>query len=97
MSELNPAEYKNGEKIALAAGETVTSDSPKVNLGPAKAIVALIGSAAVAGLGAYITAVSDNVVTSGEWAAIAVATIVGSGLVGGATYVAKTRVTGGDV
>lgn len=82
------------EAVAVAAGEVVNTSSPAVTLGPAKAIVALVASAAVAGLGAFVTAVSDNVVTSGEWATIAIATIIGSGIVGASTYVARTTVTG---
>lgn len=91
---LDPRLYKNGEKISLAEGETVTSDSPKVELGNAKAIVATIAAAVVGGLTTLGGALTDNVVTPGEWVAIALATIVGSGIVGGATYVARTTVTG---
>ncbi len=79
--------------VALHVGETVTSDSPTVTLGPAKAIVATVGAALVGGLTALGAALTDNVVTPGEWVAVALGFIVGSGLVGGATYVARTSVT----
>jgi hypothetical protein len=81
-------------ETALAVGETVTSDSSAVTLGPAKAIVAAVSGALVGGLTALGTALADNVVTSGEWVAVALAVVIGSGLTGGATYVARTTVTG---
>lgn len=77
----------------LAPGETVTSNSPKVDLGPAKAIVAAVGGALVGGLTALSTALADEVVTSGEWTTIALAVVIGSGIVGGATFIAPTSVT----
>lgn len=83
------------QPAALAAGEVVTSDSPKVELGPAKAIVAAVGSGLVGGLMALGTALTDNVVTPAEWVAVALGLILGSGIVGGATYAARTTVTGG--
>lgn len=80
--------------VALAVGEKVTSDSAAVTLGPAKAIVAAVSGALVGGLTALGTALADEVVTSGEWVAVALAVVIGSGLTGGATYVARTTVTG---
>lgn len=94
MTNLNPRDYHNGQPVALAVGETVTSDSPAVTLGPAKAIVAAVGGALVGGLTALGTALTDEVVTSGEWVAVALAVVIGSGLVGGSTYFTKTTVTG---
>lgn len=84
----------NDQNTALYIGETVTSDSPAVTLGPAKAIVAAIGGALVGGLTALGTALTDEVVTSGEWVAVALAVVIGSGLTGGATFAVKTTVTG---
>ncbi|WP_173020834.1 hypothetical protein [Parasutterella excrementihominis] len=99
MSTLDPKDYFNGERIAaadvsLVKGETVSSAGPSVELGPAKAIVAAIGSGLVGGLTALGAALTDNVVTPAEWVAVALGLIVGSGIVGGATYVASTKVTG---
>lgn len=107
---LNPADYQNGVPInpttgggstpaaeavpAVAVGEVVNTASPSITLGPAKAVVAAVGSALVGGLSALGVALADNVVTPGEWVAVALATIVGSGVVGAATYVARTTVTG---
>lgn len=70
-----------------------TSASPKITLGPAKAVVALIAAAVVGGLTTLGGALTDNVVTPAEWVAVALATIVGSGIVGGATYATTTKVT----
>lgn len=94
MTNLDPKDYRNGERVSLAAGETVTSDSPKVDLGPAKAIVATVATAVSMALGALGVALTDEIVTSGEWVAVAIAFLAGTGLVGGATYFAKTTVTG---
>lgn len=94
MSTLDPADYKNGVKVSLVEGETVTSDSPKVTLGPAKAIIATVAAALVAGLGALSTALTDEIVTPSEWVTIALATIVGSGIAGAATYFTPTKITG---
>jgi hypothetical protein len=77
----------------LLPGETVTSDSPKVDLGPAKAIAATIATIAVAFLGALGVAITDGEITAGEWVTIATATIVSTGLVGGATFITPTSVT----
>lgn len=95
MTNLDPAEYKNGQPIttALSVGETVDSSSPKVTLGKSKAVVAAVGGALVGGLTALGVALADEVVTSGEWVAVALAVVVGTGLVGGATFVAPTTVT----
>lgn len=60
-------------------------------LGAAKAYVGAAASGIVAGLGAFVTAVSDNVVTPGEWATVAIAVIVGAGLTGGAVYATTNK------
>lgn len=77
----------------LRIGETVSSASPKVDLGPAKAVVATIATAVSMALGALAVALADEVVTTGEWVTIAIAFLAGTGLVGGATYAARTSVT----
>lgn len=103
MGDLNPEEWKNGEyvgpvvpaaEVAVASGEVVNSADPSITVGPAKAIVAAVGGALVGGLTALSTALADNVVTSGEWVTVALATIVGSGVVGGVTYATRTTVKG---
>ena len=72
---------------------TVSSKSDAVTLGNQKAIVAAIGGALVGGLTALGTALVDNAITPGEWVSVALATIIGSGLVGVATYAKSTTVT----
>ncbi len=52
----------------------------------AKAYVGAAAAGVVAGLTAFVSAVSDNAITSGEWATIAIAVIVGAGLTGGSVY-----------
>lgn len=94
MSNLDPKDYKNGERISLVAGETVTSDSPKVTLGNAKAVAAAVSATLVAGLTVLGAALSDNVVTPGEWIAVGIAVLGGPLFVGGATYYARTTVKG---
>ena len=111
MSNLNPREYRNGkliettvggaipaDAVAVAAGETVNTASRSITLGPAKAIAAFVATVAVAFLTALGSALTgDGIVTGPEWVTIALATIVGSGLVGGAAYVTRTTVTGKPV
>lgn len=77
----------------LHVGETVSSSSEKVTIGPAKAIAAAVGGALVGGLTALQASLSDEVVTSQEWTTIALATIIGSGLVAGATFFTPASVT----
>lgn len=77
----------------LTVGETVSSASDSVSLGIAKTVVSAIGGALVGGLTALSTALADEVVTNQEWTTIALATIVGSGLVAGATFLTPTSVT----
>lgn len=91
----NPNLTPGHGSVAVAAGETVNSADPSITLGPAKAIAATVATVAVAFLTALGTALqSDNVVTGSEWVAIALATVVGTGLVGGATYLTRTTVRG---
>lgn len=100
MSDLDPKDYFNGQpvvpadSVAVASGETVNSSSPAITVGPAKAIVAAVGGALVGGLSALGVALADEVVTSGEWVAVALAVVLGTGLVGGATYATRTTVKG---
>ena len=82
-----------GGDAPLVPGETVQSSSGSVTLGPAKAIVAAVGGALVGGLTALSTALVDNNVTSGEWVTVALAVVIGSGLVGAGTYLTPTSVT----
>ena len=79
---------------SVAVGETVNTASPAIDLGPAKAIVATIATAVSMALGALSVALADEVVTSGEWVTVAIAFLAGTGLVGTATYVTRTTVTG---
>lgn len=72
---------------------TLESSSPAVTLGPAKAIVAAVTGALVGGLTALGTALTDGAITPAEWVAVALATLLGSGLTGGATYAKSTTVT----
>lgn len=80
-------------RAALDVGETVTSDSPKVELGPAKAIVAAIGGLFVA-VGPVLTvALADGAIDLNEGIALGVAVLVGLGVPGVGAYVAPTKVT----
>lgn len=72
---------------------TISTKSDQVTLGNQKAIIAAVGGALVGGLTALGTALTDQVVTPAEWVAVALATIIGSGVVGGATYAKSTTVT----
>lgn len=83
----------NNSTGPLQVDETVSSSSEKVTLGPAKAVAAAVGGALVGGLTALQSALSDELVTSQEWTTIALATIIGSGLVAGATFLTPASVT----
>lgn len=67
------------------------SNPPVSKTSAAKAYVGAAAAGIVAGLGAFVTAVGDNVVTSGEWATIAIAVIVGAGLTGGGVYATTNK------
>lgn len=71
----------------------LTTKSDAITLGPQKAIVGAVVGALVGGLTALGTALTDEVVTSGEWVAVALAVVLGSGLSGGAVYAKSTTVT----
>ena len=78
----------------LTVGETVTSDSPKVSLGPSKAIVAAITGAVVTAGGVILQAVSnDGAIDLNEGIAIVLAILAGAGVPGIGTYVTRTKVT----
>lgn len=106
MTNLNPHDYQNGQPVALAVGETVKSSSDQVHLGPAKAIAAVVATVIVAfltALGVALQPVYDAAgefvagstdVSGPEWVTIAIATVISTGLVGGATFATPTTVTG---
>lgn len=77
----------------LAVGDTVSSTSPAVHLGPAKAIAGGIVGTTVAFLSALIVANSDEAVTSGEWLTVALATVLGGAAAFGITWATPTSVT----
>lgn len=78
----------------LEVGETVKSDSPKVELGPAKAIIAAILGAVVTAAGVILQAVSnDGGIDLNEGIAIALAIAAGAGVPGLGTYLVPTKVT----
>jgi hypothetical protein len=77
----------------LAAGETVTSASPKVTLGPAKAIIAAILGALGAAVPLAIAATADGAIDLNEGWGILGALLVGGGIIGGGTWVTPTKVT----
>jgi hypothetical protein len=76
----------------LAVGETVTSSSSAVTLGPAKAIASGITGTAVAFLGGLGIAYADGVVTGQEWVNIAIATVLGAAAAFGITYATPSSV-----
>lgn len=87
MSNFNP-------HAALDVGEVTTTASPRIDLGPAKAVAATVATVAVSFLGALGVAIADGAVSGQEWVTIAIATIVSTGLVGGATFITPAKVTG---
>lgn len=90
MSNLDPKQYKNGE---LVVGETVTSDSPKVELGKAKAVFAGIAAVAVS-VGTVLTAsLADGAIDLNEGIALGLALLGGLGVGGLGTYAVPTKVT----
>lgn len=91
MTNLDPHDYKNGEPLAV--GETVTSDSPKVELGKSKAIVAAVTGGIVAAGGVLLTSVSDGAITLAEGFAIVGAGLAGAGIPGFGAWLTPTAVT----
>lgn len=77
----------------LALGETVTSESPKVELGKSKAVVAAVAGVFVAVGGVLAGALSDGAIDLNEGIALGVAVLVGLGVPGIGTYVVPTTVT----
>lgn len=77
----------------LAVGETVSSASPVVHLGPAKAVIAAVLGALGAAVPLAIAAVSDGALTLDEGWGIAGALLAGAGVIGGGTFLMPTSVT----
>lgn len=71
----------------------ISSADERIELGPAKAIVAAIGGALVGALTALATGLADGAVTPEEWVTVGLGFILGSGIVGLPTYAARTNVT----
>lgn len=68
------------------------SPDPGVPQTGAKAITAgVVAAVVLAVLMALQAALADGHISSGEWVTIAIAGVVGSGLVGGATYGTKNK------
>lgn len=76
----------------LAIGETVSSTSPAVTVGPAKAIASGIVGTAVAFLGGLTVAFADEVVSGQEWINVALVTVLGAAAAFGITYATPTSV-----
>lgn len=78
----------------LAVGETVSSSSPKVELGPAKAIIAAAGGVVTA-LSVWLTTapLADGALDVNEGIALVIAILGGLGVPGIGTYLTPTRVT----
>ena len=72
---------------------TVDSSSPKVELRPAKAVVAAIVGGVVAGGSVLLSALSDGALGLGEIWQVVGAVLAGAGLTGGVTYGKSTSVT----
>lgn len=85
MSTINPA--------PLHVGETVTSDSPKVELGKSKAIFAAISGVVVAVSPVLSVALGDGAIDLNEGIALGIAVLVGLGVPGVGTYLVPTSVT----
>ena len=71
----------------------ISSKSPAIDLGPAKAIASGVAGTAVAFLGGLGVAIADEVVTGQEWVNIAIATVLGAVAAFGITYETPTTVT----
>lgn len=77
----------------LFAGETVTSDSPKVELGKSKAIVAAIGGVVAAVAPVLTVTLADGAIDLNEGIALAIAVLAGLGIPGIGAYIVPTKVT----
>ena len=77
----------------LAVGETVTSASPKIELGKSKAILAAVAGTIVTGGGVFLTAIGDGAITLEEAWGIGGALLAGAGLIGGGVFAVPTAVT----
>lgn len=77
----------------LVVGQTVLSSSPKVTLGPAKAVVGAIAGAVVAAGPITLEAIADGAIDLGEIWSIIGALLVGAGLVGGSVFAKSAKVT----
>lgn len=77
----------------LAVGETVESSSPKVTLGPQKAVIAAVVGGISAGAAALLQALTDGSIYIGEFYVILGAVLAGAGLTGGTTFAKSTTVT----
>lgn len=78
----------------LAAGETVSSSSPKVSLGPAKAVVAA-AAGVVTAVSVWLTGapLADGAIDLNEGISLTLAILGGLGVPGIGTYLAPTNVT----
>lgn len=83
----------NNETGPLEVGQTVTSDSPKVDLGKSKAVVAAVAGAVAAGGTVLATALMDGAIDLNEGIALVVAILAGAGVPGMGAYVTPTTVT----
>lgn len=78
----------------LVPGESVTSASPKVELGPAKAIASAVGGVVTAISVWLLTApLADGALDLNEGIALVIAILGGLGVPGIGTYLTPTRVT----
>lgn len=77
----------------LAVGETVSSASPKIELGKSKAIVAGIGGVIAAVAPVLTIALADGAIDLNEGIALGLAVLVGLGVPGIGSYVTPTTVT----
>lgn len=91
MSTTNPDRVPGPDHLAV--GETVSSSSPKVELGPAKAIVAAVAGLAVAVGPVLAASLGDGALDVNEGITLLVAVLVGLGVPGVSTYLVPTKVT----
>lgn len=77
----------------LVVGETVSSESPKVELGKSKAVIAAVGGV-VAAVGLLLPSVlADGAISLNEGFLLLFAVLGGAGVPGIGTYVTPTSVT----